>query len=160
ARDSPTRGRVAVKVWPIEVKRRDLSLKVEKFRELLSTNHPGFRQFGRDIYDLLIKPAERYLNGKNTVCVIPDWPLSNLSFQAIQTDRDQYMLELYAIYYSPSLQVLREMKKRSENLQASPVGMQGQKVTKINETLYAVGNPAFGGETMQSSLTLRNGSFV
>lgn len=159
-RDSERRGNVNVKAWLIDVKRADLSLRVERFRELLSKNHPGFRQVGRDLYDLLVKPAEPYLNGKKTVCIVPDGPLWNLPFQALQTDRDQYILELYAIYYSPSLQVLREMRKRSENLKALPVGRRTQHVTQPKETLYAVGNPAFGGETTQSSLSLRNASFV
>lgn len=160
ARDSARRGRVNVRAWPIDVKRADLSLCVERFRELLSTNHPGFRQLGRDLYELLIKPAEPYLNGKKTVCMIPDGPLWNLSFQALQNERDQYILELYAIYYSPSLQVLREMRKRSENLKALPFGRSSKRVSQANETLYAIGNPAFGGETTQSSLSLRNATFV
>jgi len=160
ARDSSRLGGVSVRAWSIDVKRKELASKAEKFRELLSTNNPGFRQPGRDLYDVLIKPAETYLKGKSTVCIIPDGPLWNLPFQALQTDRDQYILELYAIYYSPSLQVLREMRKRSENLKALPVGRRTQNVTQSSKALYAVGNPAFGGETTQSPLSLRNASFV
>jgi CHAT domain-containing protein/Tfp pilus assembly protein PilF len=160
ARDSARRGGVSVKVWSIDVKRNDLSLQVERFRELLATNNPGFRLLGRDLYDVLMKPAEAYLKSKGTVCIVPDGPLWNLPFQALQTERDQYILELYAIYYSPSLQVLREMRKRSENLKALPVGRRSQHVPQSGETLYAVGNPAFGGETTQSSPSLRNASFV
>jgi CHAT domain-containing protein len=138
---------------------------VERFRNLLSTNHPGFRQTGLELYDLLIKPAEPYLNNKSTVCIVPDDTLWNLPFQALQNARDKYLLELYAIYYAPSIQVLREMRKRSDSLRSLPLSKSEQKSDSSSSRvqtaqLYAVGNPTLGGEALAQAQTLRNSPFA
>ena len=164
-RDSTTQLKVWLKVYAIKIKRIDLSNLVEKHRSLLSTNHPGFRQTGRELYDLLIKPAELYLKGKTAMCIVPDGPLWNLTFQALQTERDRYVLEQYAVYYAPSLQVLREMRKRSDRLQSLPLSKSEQKgASSLSKAqipeFYAVGNPAFGGEALARAQTLRNAPFV
>lgn len=165
SRDSTSQFKVGIKVYAIRIKRSDLSNLVEKHRSLLSTNHPGFRQIGRELYDVLIKPAEPYLKRKKAICIVPDGPLWNLPFQALQSDRDQYILEQYAIYYAPSLQVLREMRKRSERLQSLPLSKSEQtgssSLTKARTPqFYAIGNPAFGGEALARAQTLRNAPFV
>ncbi|MEK6321027.1 MAG: CHAT domain-containing tetratricopeptide repeat protein [Acidobacteriota bacterium] len=164
-RDSTTRAKVNVGVCSMDIKKSALSALVERFRNLLSTNHPGFRQTGLDLYDLLIKPAEPFLNNKNTVCIVPDDTLWNLPFQALQNARDQYLLELYAIYYAPSLQVLREMRKRSDSLRSLPLSKSEQNgnssLSKAQTPqLYAVANPALGGEALARAQTLRNTPFV
>jgi CHAT domain-containing protein/tetratricopeptide (TPR) repeat protein len=162
SRDSATASNIRINVCPIRIKRDALSAAVEHFRSLLSTNHPGFRQAGRDLYDLLVKPAEPFLRMTHTLCFIPDGPTWNLSFQAVQNERDQYLLENYAVYYAPSLQVLAEMKKKSETLKTLPTGRQGvwSSPDHLTPTLYAVGNPAVGGETMSRAVSLRNAPFV
>ena len=165
SRDSTSQFKVGLKVYAIKIKRSDLSNLVDKHRSLLSTNHPGFRQIGRELYDLLIKPAEPYLKGKTAMCIVPDGPLWNLPFQALQTERDQYILEQYAIYYAPSLQVLREMRKRSDRLQSLPLSKSEQNgASSLPKAqipqFYGIGNPAFGGEALARAQTLRNAPFV
>jgi CHAT domain-containing protein/tetratricopeptide (TPR) repeat protein len=150
-RDSTDPAKLKSEVRSVGIQRSRLSVLVEKYRNLLSTNHPGFRQSGVDLYDLLVKPVEPYLKGKDTLCIIPDGPLWNLPFQALQTPDEKYMLELYAIYYAPSLQVLHEMRKKSDSLRSSPLGGgdprddSGSSSGALSE-LYAVGNPLLGGE--------------
>jgi len=163
--DSTSRGKVNVEVCSIDIKKSALSAMVERFRNLLSTNHPGFRQSGLELYDLLIKPADPYLKNKTTVCIVPDDTLWNLPFQALQNARDKYLLELYPIYYAPSLQVLREMRKRSDSLRSLPLSKSSQNgdssLSKAQTPqLYAVGNPALGGEAQARAQTLRNSPFV
>src|SRR5262249_16933935 len=156
AKDSSRKAKLKVTVCPIDVKKTHLSNMVEKFRGLLSTNHPGFRQTGRDLYDLLIKPAALSLSGRKTICIVPDVPLWNLPFQAVQNANDKYLLETYAIYYAPSLQVLGEMKKRSATLQSLPLSKaslnHSASINRAlnNAQLYAIGNPALGGDAMAS----------
>jgi CHAT domain-containing protein len=164
-RDSSRRGSLTVNVLTIDVKKADLSTMVERFRSLLSTNHPGFRQIGRDLYDMLIKPAAAYLSGRTTVCIVPDGSLWNLPFQAVQDANDKYLLESCAIYYAPSLQVLDEMKKRSASLHSLPLSRASQKFATENRSLneaqlYAVGNPSLGDEAISSARALRNIPFV
>jgi len=162
---SASQAEVRLDVRSINIKKSDLSDLVEKYRSLLSTNHPGFRQSGRELYDLLVKPAESYLMGKTTVCIVPDGPLWNLPFQALQSGRDRYMLESYAIYYAPSLQVLLEMRQKSNGLQSPPAGNDAHKPQSLSSRawagqLYAVGNPALGGEAVGRAQALRNAPFV
>jgi CHAT domain-containing protein/Tfp pilus assembly protein PilF len=157
---------VEVEVDSIKVTRTKLAGLVEKYRGLLSTDHPGFYHAGRELYDLLVAPAEPYLQGKTTVCIVPDGPLWNLPFQALQTAADRYLLEMFAVYYAPSLQVLREMKKRSDSLKALPISKgesyqtSSRLLAQTTHQLYAIGNPAFGGEAVARVLTLRNSPFV
>jgi len=98
------------------------------------------------------------------VCIVPDGPLWNLPFQALLTTDDKYLLELYAIFYAPSIQALREMRKRSESLQSSPAGTpegNGHLLREGNLTqLYAIGNPSFGGEAVTQAIALRKAPFV
>jgi CHAT domain-containing protein len=129
---SASQANMRLDVHSINIKKSDLSDLVGKYRSLLSTNHPGFRQSGRELYDLLVKPAEPYLVGNTAVCIVPDGPPWNLPFQALQSDRDRYMLEPYAIYYAPSLQVLLEMRKRSNSLQSPPAGNDARKPRSLS----------------------------
>ncbi len=159
-------GGLGVKVYPIKIKKGELSTLVEDFRRLLSVNHPGFRQSGQRLYELLIKPAEQQLQGRKTVCVVPDGLLWNLPFQTLQNNADEYLLELYAIYYTPSLQVLNEMRKRAVNLRSSLVGKIGGNSNSpmtgrgITSQLYAIGNPAINGEVLGRAQPVRNTPFV
>src|SRR5262249_9502467 len=83
-------------------------------------------------------PAAEQLRSKTRLVIVPDGPLWELPFQALQTTQNRYMIEESAIFYVPSLTVLREMtKSRSQRakLAAAP-------------TLLAFGNPALGQETV------------
>src|SRR4030095_5259501 len=55
--------RVGLKVYPIEIKRKDLGARVEAFREQLASRDVTFRRFARELYDLLLKPAQTDLQG-------------------------------------------------------------------------------------------------
>lgn len=151
-KDSTNQANVDVKVYSVRIKSSDLSGMVESFRNQLATNNPGYRQTGLELYDLLVRPAEAHLRGKTAVCIVPDGGLWNLPYQALQTSADKYLLELYAVYYAPSLQVLREMRKRSASLLSPPAGKNEQNVVppmtgaKVGPQLYAIGNPVIDGE--------------
>jgi len=119
-------AKIEVEVYSISARRSDLVNLVEDFRKLLAANHPGFRRRGGELYNLLVKPVEPLLRGKTTLCIVPDGPLWELPFQALQTPADKYLQELHAMYYAPSLQVLREMKKRAVGLKSSPINREGQ----------------------------------
>lgn len=153
-------AKTEVKVYSISAKRSDLANLVEDFRKLLAANHPGFRRRGGELYDLLVRPVERHLRGKTTLCIIPDGPLWELPFQALQTPADKYLQELHAMYYAPSLQVLREMKKRAAGLKSPPVSREGQAESVLTSQLYAIGNPTIGGEALARVQTVRNTPFV
>ena len=126
-----------LRVYPINVTERDLARRTNKFHQLMAGRNPVFADLSRELYDLLVKPAEQQLQGKTTLCIIPDGSLWEIPFQALQPKIDRYLLEDYAFYYAASFSVLKEMTKpKSKNAKsASP-------------SLIAFGNPAVGKETI------------
>ncbi|HXG66860.1 MAG TPA: CHAT domain-containing protein [Blastocatellia bacterium] len=119
-----------VKVFPLEVKQQDLTERVERFRQMLATLDNRFHRSAREFYDLLLKPAAAQLRGKTRLVLVPDGPLWELPFQALQTPQNRYLIEDHIISYAPSLTVLREMRRsRRREASAAP-------------TLLAFGNPA------------------
>lgn len=124
-------------VYPLDIKEEDLTGRIGKFHRSLANRHPAFAELSREIYDLLVKPAESQLRGKDTLCVIPDGALWNLPFQATRLKTDSYLIEEFALYYAPSLSVLKEIKRRA--------GAESKLGTR---SLIAFGNPSLGGETI------------
>ncbi len=123
---------VDVKVYPIPIKQKELAKRAEHFRRSLAARDLRFRGPATELYDLLLKPARDELRNRNTLVIVPDGVLWQLPFQALQSAPNRFLLEDYAISYSPSLTVLREMsrpRKRESQTAAS---------------LLAVGNPSLG----------------
>jgi CHAT domain-containing protein/Tfp pilus assembly protein PilF len=133
-------GTLSWKAHTIDVKRKDLADQVESFRLQLAKRDLTFREYAGRLYDLLLKPLEPELNGKHTLVIVPDGPLWELPFQALQHSQRRYLVEDHAISYAPSLTVLREMAKLRP------------KVTGAAEsrTLLAFGNPALSGKAIES----------
>lgn len=159
-RSSTKQASIDVKAFPIKINRSELSDLVQEFRKLLAFNHPGFRKPGERLYDLLLKPAEQVLEGKATLCIVPDGTLWELPFQALQTGSDKYLLELYALYYAPSLQVLGEMRKRATSLHSTSISKRNVSADSSLLELYAIGNPRLDGEVIARTRTVRNMPFA
>jgi CHAT domain-containing protein/tetratricopeptide (TPR) repeat protein len=128
---------VGVKVYPLEIKQKDLAEQVSRFRQMLSTSDNRFSKPAHELYDLLVKPAAAQLRGKTRLLIVPDGALWELPFQALQTPRDRYLIDDHIICYAPSLTVLREMINsrhvRETHSLAAP-------------TLLAMGDPALGSQ--------------
>ncbi len=128
-----------LKVYPLEIKRKELSERAARFRETLAKGSPGFRQPARELYDLLLKPAAAQLQGKMSLVIVPDGALWELPFQALQPAPNRYLIEDCAIAYAPSLTALREMGKQRDR----------KKDSASSPTLLAFGNPALGKQTAE-----------
>jgi CHAT domain-containing protein len=109
----------------------ELRQKVNKFHSMLADRHPNQRALSRELYQLLIEPVSKELQNVRSVCIVPDGFLWALPFQALTTKRGNYLVEQYALYYAPSLNVLHEMNDRSRQ-------------TSTRESLIAFGNPVIG----------------
>lgn len=126
-------GAARLQVYPLAVRGKELASRVARFRRAV-TELDDYHAPARELYDLLLKPAERQLAGKTTLCVVPDGVLWEVPFQALQPAENRFLIEDRALFYSPSLGALREMiKKKSPGDGA--------------EVLLAVGNPTAGTET-------------
>jgi CHAT domain-containing protein len=122
------RAPAALKVYTLGARRADLDAKAEAFRLRLARRDLAYPAAARELYALLLAPAEAQLRGKTRLVVVPDGKLWELPFQALQDARGRHLVETYAISYAPSLTVLREAG-------AAP------------PSLLAVGNPSLGAET-------------
>jgi CHAT domain-containing protein/TolA-binding protein len=143
---------VVLKVYPVNIKPLELKERINGLRRKISDNALGFREPAHELYDLLIKPAQTQLTGKTTVCLIPDGSLWELPFQALLSGENKYLLEDYALFYAPSLSVLREMKKRESErtpaFSSQQTNLNGASTIKVSintpstsRTLLAFGNP-------------------
>src|SRR5262249_20636228 len=100
-----------LRAYPIALGGDEIAKRTRTFREMITTQS-AFADDARNLYDLLLKPAEQQLKGKASLCIVPDGILWDLPFQALEPRDGHYLLEDYAISYAPSLSVLRQMSER------------------------------------------------
>jgi CHAT domain-containing protein/tetratricopeptide (TPR) repeat protein len=75
----------------------------------------------RELYQLLIRPVEQWLpTGPSRLTIIPHGPLLLLPFGSLQDARGHYLLERYALSYSPSVSLLEFTQKRKEDVESRP----------------------------------------
>lgn len=131
----------ALKVYTLNVKRRELTDRVGRFRRQLAGRDLLFGGAARALYDLLLAPARAQLQGKTALVIVPDETLWELPFQALQSPAGRYALEEHAISYAPSLSVLRAvvLRRRARGARPSPTG-----------ELLAFGNPLPGGGAVKA----------
>jgi CHAT domain-containing protein len=124
-------------VYRIPISRDELADRVGRFRQMISARSPPYEDYAPILYDLLLKPAERQIQKKSTLCIVPDGILWELPFQAIQPVKERFLIEDYALFYAPSFSVLKELSQRKkENSGASA------------PSLLAFGNPSLGSEVV------------
>ncbi|MFL6234759.1 MAG: CHAT domain-containing protein, partial [Thermoanaerobaculia bacterium] len=119
-----------------------LARQVEAFRRQLAARDLDFQRSARSLYDLLLAPAASELKGKTSLRIVPDGPLWDLPFQALQTSDSEVLLERHALSYAPSLGFLAETAARRGRPSSPP-------------TLLAVGNPTLAVETVGLMAPLR-----
>ena len=108
----------------IPITRTELTQRVQDFREEIDTQPPsGTEMFlykkvlaqGQDLYDLLIKPVEDYIQTASHLVIVPSDVLFYLPFSALYCcsgceGHDLYggkfLIELYSVSYAPSLSSL------------------------------------------------------
>jgi len=123
-----TASPLKISLYSLKITAKELSERVNEFRRMLAERDLNYQDSARQLYDLLLKPAEEQLRGKKTLCLVPDQALWELPFQALQPRTGVHLIEDYTLFYAPSLSVLREVMK-----QRSPATRP--------KTLLAFGNP-------------------
>src|SRR5258705_728521 len=107
-----TAASLSLKVYPINIKTPELVARVTHFDRLLANRDDSFSQSARELYDLILKPAEQEISGKTRAVIVPDGILWRLPFEALKPVEDRYLLDQVSISYEPSLYALREMSKQ------------------------------------------------
>ena len=97
-----------VKVYKLDLPRNEIAQRVASFRQ--SIDNPVA---ARELYDLLLKPAESQLAQRSKLVVVPDGPLWDVPFEALQPADDRYVIDQASVSYAVSFSALREMRKRS-----------------------------------------------
>jgi CHAT domain-containing protein len=137
-----------VRFHRLPVGREELSREVEAFRVRLAARDLDFREPARRLYDLLLAPAAAEIRNRRTLCIVPDGPLWDLPFQALQMADSALLLERHALFLAPSLNLLVELAARRAHLSSSH---------SRSATLLAIGNPEPGAGALVLANTLRSG---
>jgi CHAT domain-containing protein len=124
--------------------RRSLAPLARRLRERLAARDLAFAKDARGLHDLLLAPARAQLQGRTHLVVVPDGPLWDVPFQALQDPAGRYVIESAAVSYAPSLTVLRETLRRPA-------------ASGRPRTLLAMGKADFGAKGARPALSLMSG---
>jgi len=120
-----------LKIIEIEIKDKELTTIVDKFRGKIASLHPDYKKEAEELYDLLIRPARPYIKTKR-IGIVPHSVLHYLPFQAL-LNKDSFLIEEYDIFYTPSASVLKFVYEKRK---------------KITGKTLAFGNPDLGDERL------------
>jgi CHAT domain-containing protein/Tfp pilus assembly protein PilF/ketosteroid isomerase-like protein len=156
---------VTLKVYPLNIKAPELAKLSESFRQRVAERDLTIKTPARQLYDLLVKPAEQQLQGVSKLIIVPDGPLWELPFQALYRGQKGYLLEEYAVSYAHSLSVLREMDRKGADVRSARKGTktpaaksaptQASLSGSFMPELLALGNPVLSGQTVAKVSALR-----
>src|SRR5215475_591481 len=96
----------SLKIYVIGVDRGGLYALVARFQEAIASRSDDAQAQARELYDLMLKPAQEQIAARKHLVIAPDAVSWNLPFQALQTEDGRYLIENYAISYAPSLTAL------------------------------------------------------
>jgi CHAT domain-containing protein/tetratricopeptide (TPR) repeat protein len=103
-----TPGGIDLRVHTIAINWKELEDEVRRFRESLAGRELTYAPAARTLFDKLLRPIEARLRNAKQICIVPDGPLWELPFQALQPVAGRFLLDRHAIFYAPSITVLRE----------------------------------------------------
>jgi CHAT domain-containing protein/Tfp pilus assembly protein PilF len=124
-------GSPRLTAYTLTVTAKELAARVDGFRKQLATRDPDYGKSAHELYRLLLRTARAALAGKTRIVIVPDGPLWELPFQALQPIAGHHLLEDTAISYAQSLTVLLEMVRRRGDSRSEA------------QQLLAMGDPAF-----------------
>jgi CHAT domain-containing protein/tetratricopeptide (TPR) repeat protein len=143
----------ALKIYVLNTNRADLDARISAYRQLLESHSSEITELeakGRELYDLLLKPAEGQLAGRSQLVIVPDGSLWNLPFQSLPTGQTEepgqtekmedtgngnYLITDYAVSYAPSMTTYRSLLTLRYSWRRSD-----------NRELLAFGNPTSSEE--------------
>jgi CHAT domain-containing protein len=123
-------GSTRVAAVPIAVSAADLERRASELAALMAGRSVGHRPASRRMHDLLLAPLEKHLQGRGTICIIPDGPLWSIPFQALVARDGSSVIDHRAVFYASSLALLQDATARPP---------------RVHPKLIAFGNPTVGG---------------
>lgn len=150
ARSKTARGKAAalsatLRIFVLETTRGDLFLRTSRFNQAILSRDQSADVQARELYDLLIKPAEALLSTKTQLIIAPDIVSWNLPFQALQSGVGKFLIEDFAISYTPSLTIFNAVKNTRLNASNNSANSKQPKPP----TLLTIANPALGADAVE-----------
>jgi tetratricopeptide (TPR) repeat protein len=105
-RARPRQPASPLKIYILGMDRSDLYARVARFQDAISGRSDDAQSQARELYDLLVKPAQEQIAARKHLVIAPDSVSWNLPFQALRTEDGRYLIENYAVSYAPSLTAL------------------------------------------------------
>ena len=109
----------------------------ERFARQISTRDLAFSSNARALYGALFGKVDAALAGVTHVILIPDGPLWQVPFQALQTPRGRFLIEERSVSYTPSITALAALEQRRSSRAAQA------------PFLVALGDPAVAAATAE-----------
>jgi CHAT domain-containing protein len=135
-------GRPYIRKIPIDA--RQLHARMTAFFTRVARRDLGIRAESRRLYDLFVKPAEPALQGKTSLCIIPDSLLWELPFQSLVDGKGRYFIERRTMFYAPSLSLLAWYASHPRASQAK-------------EDVLVMANPQLSSQTTRMARAVRRG---
>ena len=120
------------RVEPLGVGEEVLQTKAAEFHRQIASHDLGYAASAQELYKLLLGPVQRDLAGQSAAIIIPDGPLWDVPFHALQAAPKRFVIEDTAISYAPSLAVLGETVRMARSRSLAPAARE----------LLALGDPA------------------
>ncbi|HKX32670.1 MAG TPA: CHAT domain-containing protein [Blastocatellia bacterium] len=79
---------VRLNAYSVRIQHKLLAEKVERFRRRLANRDIDFQGFSRELYNLLLRPAQSQLRAKTSLLISPDSVLWDLPFQVLRSGRN------------------------------------------------------------------------
>jgi CHAT domain-containing protein len=103
---------VNVSTHKINIRQVMLASQIEAFRSQIDRKARNYATVGNELFKLLLAQAAPQLAGKNTIILVPDGPLWDLPFQALEMTPGHPWLQEHAMFQAPSLTALREIRSQ------------------------------------------------
>lgn len=115
----------------LDLTRRDLTARVERFRQALASRDLEALGQGLALHRALVAPAAARLRGRSRLYVVPDGPLWELPFAALVPRAGRFLIDDFTLASAPSLTALQALRAARRAPAAPP----------RPGSLLAMGNP-------------------
>jgi CHAT domain-containing protein len=122
----PQETQPALSVFSASIGEADLRAKIQDFRSAIQGTGPRaqaqLKQKARELYELLLRPADALLAQSKRIIILPDGPLYVLPFPALLR-KDQYLIEWKPISTTLSATLFAQLKKQRKPPEAYQVSL-------------------------------------
>ncbi|HMV83488.1 MAG TPA: CHAT domain-containing protein [Blastocatellia bacterium] len=138
---------VGLRIFVLAANRAGLYAKVSGFNQAIAARAEDLNAQARDLYDLLLKDAQPYLEGRSKLTIAPDAISWALPFQALRNEAERFLIEDFAFSYTPSLTIFNAVAN-TRIAATIPPGRAGAR-QQSSAALLAVSDPAISPNTAE-----------